>query len=741
MEPSSSSLTNKSRLRSEIEYPPKRTIHPEDCDVELSVYEIHALNADFVVALGKPKYTYTKWGVVFVPIYFVPSNSDEEKIQIGVYEYEQEQAITLMDIDGDLDIESLVPLFYPFAESIVTRVPSNVTEYLSKSTSSKSIHEEEEEEEEAPPQEEEEDESSDDDENDVFNLSKSKQPRFTETTSAASKSLKVTNDTIFTVHATHVQPPMLPMETKEDAQNIKKQFESSTSASATAPANQLWIQEFMHNPYYMIHEVEDNGDCFFATIREAFKQIGQETTVAKLRAILAQEVTYDIFKENRQLFLDLEGSKREYDQELANIKKANTQLKHRFQQLSSSSVSAKERDAIQLELKQLTDKFKEITELRTNTDKIIKETMGDLSDIATFDQYKAFLQTTRYWADSWAISTLEKSLKMKMIIFSELDYNEEAVHSVLNCGEINRELEKQGKFAPIHYIMVTYSGMHYNLVSYKNKKILTFPEIPYDVKTMIVNKCIEKNAGIYYLIEDFRTFKMQLGIQPDVGAPDVEDEPGAHGEGEEGEVSAVDLYDAGIVFRFFIKSEKTPLPGKGAGESITKDRMLEYKDLKTVVDWRRKLDDAWVDEEHPLVLDGKQYASVEHYYQSSKFRYDHAPKSNMEFAALFSLDSDSKIAHEVGVAIAAGGKTGKWKSKDKKDTLLRPKEVTIDPHFYGGRDQQERRRALHYKFEHIPEMNRLLKMTKRAKLVKYVAKQPPEVDVALMEVRKTLMNN
>ena len=153
----------KSNIRSEIEYSPKRTIHPEDCDVELSVYEIHALNTDFIVALGKPKYDYTKYGVIFVPIYFVPSNSDEEKVQIGVYEYEQERAITLLDQEGDLDVESLVPIFYPFAESIVAHVSSNVTEYLSKSPFQNLGKEEEEEEKEKPPEEPEEEDSDEED--------------------------------------------------------------------------------------------------------------------------------------------------------------------------------------------------------------------------------------------------------------------------------------------------------------------------------------------------------------------------------------------------------------------------------------------------------------------------------------------------------------------------------------------------------------------------------------------------
>jgi hypothetical protein len=45
---------------------------------------------------------------------------------------------------------------------------------------------------------------------------------------------------------------------------------------------------------------------------------------------------------------------------------------------------------------------------------------------------------------------------------------------------------------------------------------------------------------------------------------------------------------------------------------------------------------------------------------------------------------------------------------------------------------------LRAKFEQIPEMKKILQLTKRAKLVKYIAKQEPEVDVQLMEVRRRL---
>jgi len=62
----------------------------------------------------------------------------------------------------------------------------------------------------------------------------------------------------------------------------------------------------------------------------------------------------------------------------------------------------------------------------------------------------------------------------------------------------------------------------------------------------------------------------------------------------------------------------------------------------------------------------------------------------------------------------------------------------MDPHFYEGRNRRERAVALQAKFEQLPEMRRALLLTKRAKLIQYIAKQPPVVDTLLMEVRRRL---
>ena len=63
-------------------------------------YTLHKMKIEIV--LGKIRYTYSKYGVVFYPIYFVLGNEIDSKI--GVFEIESNKAIEAVDVDGDIDL-------------------------------------------------------------------------------------------------------------------------------------------------------------------------------------------------------------------------------------------------------------------------------------------------------------------------------------------------------------------------------------------------------------------------------------------------------------------------------------------------------------------------------------------------------------------------------------------------------------------------------------------------------------
>ncbi len=135
------------------------------------------------------------------------------------------------------------------------------------------------------------------------------------------------------------------------------------------------------------------------------------------------------------------------------------------------------------------------------------------------------------------------------------------------------------------------------------------------------------------------------------------------------------------------------------------------------------LDDEY---EAPFKLDKMRWQTVEHYYQGAKFK-----KRHPDFYHMFALDSDSEISKDLAKAIEAGNKKGKG----------RPKNITIDPDFYGldgGRAKEERRMALMAKFNQNEDMRRILLNTRDAVLKKRVKGEPHQVDELLMEVRKAV---
>jgi predicted NAD-dependent protein-ADP-ribosyltransferase YbiA (DUF1768 family) len=693
-----------------INYNENKTVDEADVGQSSSIYDVNLFGKPIQIGIGKEKHTYSAHNVVYFSIYLMIN--DEVKSRIGVVEFPSNKLIESLDEDGDIMLEKGKVLYFitkDYLHKMIAETKKNSP--AEPEQPDQSMHLEE-------PNvnisddvivlDEPASDSTivlDDETDDVMKLKIDESKK----TSVAKINDATLEDGIFEEIPGFEMPDMLPEETNEMSAKNKQSYSVTTKHK--------WIAKFMKNGNYDIVDNEGCGDCFFAVIRDAFANVGKKTTVAKLRAILSDAVTENVFKEYRSLYNAFNGQHQELENILKILKKTSNTLKGR----SEKSKDKAETKQILTEANSVVEKYKQTT-IDKKAAKLLLNEFEYMKDIRTVEDFKAFVKTSGFWADTWAISTLERSLNIKIVLMSSRSYQAGDLDSVINCGQLNdSDIERQGQFKPDYYIMAEYTGSHYKLITYKEKHILKFSEVPYDIKALIINKCMERNAGPYYLIQDFRNMKLKLGLDANEGEPQESDDDYIHNE----------LYDANIVFMFHAQSNSAPRPGKGSGEHMTDNIAFEYNKLHNMADWRRKLDDAW---SVPFTVDDKRWNSVEHYYLGSQFK-----KGFPDFYKKFSLDSDSEMSKDISLARIAGGKTGK-----SKDNVLREKHITIDSDFYevseNPRNKMERNVALIAKFNQNLDLKQMLLETKRAKLLHFIRGKEPEIDIALMKLRAEIVN-
>lgn len=670
----------KSKIDSGVSYPELKSVDSGDTKLEADLYQIEINGIDVMIAVGNAKNTFEDKNILYFPIYLVKHNN--KVVQIGVFEIKASNYLSYLDDYNNLNIEMMhEPLIYSFA----------TPEFLNKLRMEPEVPLRRVKEEGKTESEEDEDEDEQEGEveeyNEYYEIPKERED-------------------IFVLTKGVPLPPLLREETKKQAKDYREKYHETPSDT--------WIEKFMKNKNYNIIDNEGGGDCLFATIRDAFSSIAQQTSVNKLRKKLSHDATENIFLNYKEQYDMYNATLIKDTQTIKELEAQYLLLKQRFGEI----IDRNEKKMVLNEAKSVKEQHDKLVEEKKITAEILKE-YKFMKGVDSLEAFKSKIKKCDFWADTWAISTLERILNIKFIIMSSDLYKNGDMKNILQCGQLNDTiLEQRGRFTPEFYIIIDHTGYHYKLIGYKKKMIFKFVEIPYDIKKMIAEKCLEKNAGPFAIIPDFQKFKASQS-KTVIKEAQYEDLSEAKLRG---------LYDDNIVLQFYSKSVGKPLPGKGSGEKIPNERLKEFSELATIPEWRKKLSNFWV---QPFSLDNHQWASVEHYYQGSKFK-----KTFPDFYLSFSLDSGTDLSKDPAMAKAAGGKSGKFDG-----VRIRPIEVIADSDFFGKRASREMYAAQYAKFTQNEDLKKMLLATGSAKLTHFVRGALPVVFDELMLIRDKIRRN
>ena len=437
-------------------------------------------------------------------------------------------------------------------------------------------------------------------------------------------------------------PPAVPKASPELQVAQTAEEDAAARKAYRAKRGAPWIQKFMRNAGYGLVDNEAGGDCLFAAVRQGLESVGVVVSVSDMREMLASAATQGLFEGYEVQYA---AAKAQHDAAAASVKfltKESQQLRGRMRGTSRAAQFALVEQAESVAARLAEEKSDKGAAAE------LLEEFAFMKGITTLEALRAVIQTTSYWGDTWAVSTLERVLKVKLVLFSGDAFRAGDKDNVLLCGQNNDDtLEREGQFLPEYYLLLSLGGgdavnMHYELITYDERKAFTYAQLPYRVRYLILTKCLERQAGPYALIPDFRD--AVAGVVP--AAPDAPDMPDVRRSRES---------KRGAVFQIYGKSAGRPRPGEGAGENLGKSDAAAWSRLAAVKDWRRYLAD-----DGPPVrdveksgcagcfdLDGKKWATVRHFALSSRYE-----KTNPEFAAKFSYGTgkENKMGRDVDIA-------------------------------------------------------------------------------------------
>ena len=268
-----------------------------------------------------------------------------------------------------------------------------------------------------------------------------------------------------------------------------------------------WVTQYTGDTNYnIVDNTKVAGDCFFTVITDAFKSIDKVFSVKSLRELLSREATQELFENYKELYTSYKKSIKNDTRELKQLKKQNDELNKK---IKDKKLTKKQRKEIIIEAKQNKENFERTKDERKTTEDLLNE-YRFMKNVDSLCDFKKAIKRCDFWAETWAISTLERLLNTKVIILSSESYKAGDIDNVLQCGQLNdTALQEQGVFNPDFYIIADYTGDHYKLITHKDNHIFTFTNLPSFIKDRIIEKCLEGEDGVgtFALIPEFKEFK------------------------------------------------------------------------------------------------------------------------------------------------------------------------------------------------------------------------------------------
>ena len=679
----------RSEIDSTIEYVESNRVENSDQDYESLVYRGRIYGKDIKFALGRAKFDYVKKNVVYFYIYL--ANLDKIISKIGVYETRNTIYRKQLDEQGYVIIEKLDgPLFFHFTRELIMNnydlidLQDKNAKFVDKSKFKKEYTD---------------DEDSDFDPNDDVN-----------------QDYKI------------IDPKQLLIQPQ-----TKEQSDLEIANYKEKPDDN-WFNKFIKSNKYSIIDNEGGGDCFFAVVRDGLKSRDiekyKDLTVKKLRQDLANEVNEHQLKTYIGFHSFYKNTTHDMKEHSKELKLQHETLKKKIKQTDDPILKDK-----------LIEEAKKNVEFMVKNNETIKNIaslnaeLDFMKNVKTLDDLRNIIQSTTYWADTWAITTLERIYNIKFIVFAKDIYEKGEYDNVLQCGEASQEMSDKEFFQPDYYIIADYlTNVHYRLITYDkniNLGAFKFVELPYRIKELVLNKCLEKMSGPFSYIPEFRKLAFDNHIPINEYKSDIEKL--IEENKQNNKPPDEQFYDKRIIIQVFNRAADKPIANGKKNENVNgeyfdKEMIKQFSTdkLYKIKDWRKKLDNFWImSDDEKLEINNLSWSSVQHYLYATRFI------NIPDVFNKFSKNSEHDAANSLEEA------------KKLYDKLLKSyKSKIISDEEYASKESNYLIQALQSKFNDNEEFKKILLLTYPAKInIFKPGKGGGAIEFTeLMKIRKLLVN-